>query len=453
MLDIRNFRRSQINSIELAVRVPSPSFSHQRSHGREGAQSKTEWRLKKTSRVTQPWWICATDKWAQQASAGFEKGEARALPRHSPKDFTTVWVQNRLSQSKEKERAYKEQEHFRESGALCSHSQSSSRGLSVWRRRSWRIFRSNTWCKLQTITHRSNTGCHAGIQSIGQCGSRLQQVWGRVGGSGGHVERCHLWAHWAWRWSVSRLPLVTPKGLRVLWCEGSVNGLCCTVCSSHSVVHLLFLAAIISSHVYTPGYTCSHIFTSVHDPPTSLRCWHFFLFISNPRISISFHVTCFLLFISFFHTCLFIYIVFMVVHLFSFMIFSFEMYFVSVLFPAFLFVFERQPSPPRSKNNHPKEGPKRRRRERRSTTLFKEGATTTTLLQRAFFLSWFRLNQFTLERELHRHTKGGGGRQHRTTGESSTPTREREKEAPPKRGGENSTAHKAKFNLIWFHLM
>ena len=38
-------------------------------------------------------------------------------------------------------------------------------------------------------------------------------------------------------------PLVTPKGLRVLWCEGSVNGLCCTVCSSHSVVHLLFLAA------------------------------------------------------------------------------------------------------------------------------------------------------------------------------------------------------------------
>ena len=32
------------------------------------------------------------------------------------------------------------------------------------------------------------------------------------------------------------------KGLRVLWCEGSVNGLCCTVCSSHSVVHLLFLA-------------------------------------------------------------------------------------------------------------------------------------------------------------------------------------------------------------------
>ena len=38
-------------------------------------------------------------------------------------------------------------------------------------------------------------------------------------------------------------PRVTPKGLRVLWCERSVNGLCCTVCSSHSVVHLLFLAA------------------------------------------------------------------------------------------------------------------------------------------------------------------------------------------------------------------
>ena len=38
-------------------------------------------------------------------------------------------------------------------------------------------------------------------------------------------------------------PPVTPKGLRVLWCEGSVNGLCCTVCSSHSVVHLLSLAA------------------------------------------------------------------------------------------------------------------------------------------------------------------------------------------------------------------
>ena len=34
----------------------------------------------------------------------------------------------------------------------------------------------------------------------------------------------------------------TRRGLRVLWCEGSVNGLCCTVCSSHSVVHLLFLA-------------------------------------------------------------------------------------------------------------------------------------------------------------------------------------------------------------------
>ena len=37
-------------------------------------------------------------------------------------------------------------------------------------------------------------------------------------------------------------PPVTPKILRVLWCELSVNGLSCTVCSSHNVVHLLFLA-------------------------------------------------------------------------------------------------------------------------------------------------------------------------------------------------------------------
>ena len=40
----------------------------------------------------------------------------------------------------------------------------------------------------------------------------------------------------------SERPPVTPRGLRVFWCEGSVNGLCCTVCSSHSVVHFLFLA-------------------------------------------------------------------------------------------------------------------------------------------------------------------------------------------------------------------
>ena len=38
-------------------------------------------------------------------------------------------------------------------------------------------------------------------------------------------------------------PPVTQMGLRVLWCEGGVNGLFCTVCSSHSVGHLLFLAA------------------------------------------------------------------------------------------------------------------------------------------------------------------------------------------------------------------
>ena len=34
------------------------------------------------------------------------------------------------------------------------------------------------------------------------------------------------------------------------------------------------LKSFFSSFVYTPAYTCSHIFTSVHDPPTSLRCWH-----------------------------------------------------------------------------------------------------------------------------------------------------------------------------------
>ena len=31
-------------------------------------------------------------------------------------------------------------------------------------------------------------------------------------------------------------PRVAPQGLRVLWCEGSVNGLCCSVCSSHSLI-------------------------------------------------------------------------------------------------------------------------------------------------------------------------------------------------------------------------
>ena len=28
----------------------------------------------------------------------------------------------------------------------------------------------------------------------------------------------------------SERPPVTPRGLRVFWCDGGVNGLCCTVC-------------------------------------------------------------------------------------------------------------------------------------------------------------------------------------------------------------------------------
>ena len=53
---------------------------------------------------------------------------------------------------------------------------------------------------------------------------------------------------------------VTPKGLRVLWCELSVNGLSYTVCGSHSIVHLLFLAASVIS-MSTPHhlkFLCLH---------------------------------------------------------------------------------------------------------------------------------------------------------------------------------------------------
>ena len=69
----------------------------------------------------------------------------------------------------------------------------------------------------------------------------------------------------------------TPKGLSVLWCEGSVNGLCCTVCSSHNRCTPLVVCCMSDIHVDNhiisslsqvflstrPTYTCNHIFTSV----------------------------------------------------------------------------------------------------------------------------------------------------------------------------------------------
>ena len=45
-------------------------------------------------------------------------------------------------------------------------------------------------------------------------------------------------------------------------------------CMSDIHVDITSSPVFFSSLVYTPAYTCSHIFTSVHDPPTSLRCWH-----------------------------------------------------------------------------------------------------------------------------------------------------------------------------------
>ena len=197
------------------------------------------------------------------ASEYHSTGQQYCLDGRKPHHFCEKLVKNASFSSKTTAFHLKEywcirQNAERRANCRCAYMRRRHECLDAESHREWRCTdeEHGPWHRSpgQTASHHQTRSWQQRMQGR-DC--RLQQVWGRVSGSCGHVETCHLWAHWAWRRSVSRLIEETQvllyettghtKGLRVLWCERSLNGLCCAVCSSHSVVHLLFPTAWVTS--------------------------------------------------------------------------------------------------------------------------------------------------------------------------------------------------------------